>query len=270
VPPERQAAAAPAARRGQGESGNSLKSLAKIADILDCFSVTVRELSVSEIVRRTGLPKSTAHRIIDSLRALGFLDQDATRERYRLGMKLFEYGSTVLSNMELHRVAGPFVESLTRRAGEGVHLCVFNGHHMLLVKRAAPVTSGRNIMTTMEESACYSSGVGKAMLAFQPETVIQRIIDGGLVPLTGRTITDPATLRRELARVRDQGYAIDDGEHEADVRCIGAPIRNSAGRVFAAISVTGPARRMTPERVAGLVPLVLDHAASISARLGWC
>jgi DNA-binding IclR family transcriptional regulator len=261
------------ANGGQAESErgeHTLKSLGKVTDILDCFSVTARELSVTEIARRTRLPKSTAHRIIDSLRACGFLEQDATRERYRLGMKLFEYGSTVLSNMELHRVAGPFVESLTRRAGEGVHLCVFNGHHMLLVKRAMRASSSQNTLTTMEESACYSTGVGKATLAFQSDTVIRRIIEAGLVPFTEHTITDPQALRAELEAVRQRGYAIDNCEHDVDVRCVAAPIRNSNGHVFAAISVSGPARRMTPERLAALAPMVQDHAASISAQLGFC
>ena len=200
----------------------------------------------------------------------GFLDQDSTRERYRLGIKLFEYGSTVLSNMELHRVALlPFVESLTKRAGEGVHLCVFNGAHMLVVKRTVPATSARNTQTTMEESACYTTGVGKATLAFQTDAVVQRIIEAGLVPFTANTITDVAVLRDHLALIRARGYAVDDCEHDVDVRCVAAPIRNSGGRVFAAISVSGPARRMTDDRIATLAPLVTDHAASISAQLGF-
>jgi DNA-binding IclR family transcriptional regulator len=239
-----------------------------VADILDCFSGRARELSVSDIARLTSMPKSTAHRIIDSMRACGFLEQDATHERYRLGMKLFEYGSVVLSNRELHRVAGPFVEALSKRTGEGGHLCVFNGSHMLLVKRAERASVAHNTLTMMEESACYTSGVGKAALAFQAEAVVQRIIDAGLVPFTRNTITDPGLLRTELAHVRERGYAIDDCEHEADIRCVAAPIRNSSGRVFAAISLSGPSRRMTLARLEALAPLVMDHAASISAQLG--
>ena len=265
---------APASVRGQavppkGEPTHHLKSLAKVADILDCFSSTARELSVSEIARLTAMPKSTAHRIIDSMRVCGFLEQDADRERYRLGMKLFEYGSTVLANMELHRVAGPFVEALTKRGGEGSHLCVFNGTHMLLVKRAARLNSSHNTLVTMEESACYTTGVGKATLAFQSDAVVQRIIDAGLVPFTPHTITDATALREELARIRARGFAIDDCEHEADIRCVAAPIRNSGGRVFAAVSLSGPIRRMTRDRAEALAPLVQDHAASISAQLGF-
>jgi IclR family transcriptional regulator, KDG regulon repressor len=258
-----------AAATERAEAAHHLKSLSKVTDILDCFSNTDRELSVTEIARRTAMPKSTAHRIIDSMRHCGLLEQNATRERYRLGIKLFEYGTTVLSSMDLHRIAGPFIQALTRRTGESGHLCVFNGSHMMLVKRVVRIASNHNTLTEMEESACYATGVGKATLAFQSEAVLQRIIDAGLVPFTRNTITDPARLRTELARVHAHGYAIDDCEHDADVRCVAAPIRNSAGRVFAAISLTGPARRMTLERLAALAPLVRDHAASISAQLGY-
>lgn len=252
----------------EGESHN-LKSLFKIADILDCFSLSERELSVSAIARRTGMPKSTTHRIVDSLRAVGFLEQDASRERYRLGLRLFEYGSTVLGSMELNRVANPFVEALTKRSGENVHLCVFNGSHMLLVKRAAQVTSKQNTLTMMEESTCYSTGVGKAALAFQPESTVRKIIDAGLVAFTPHTITDGERLQVELALTRERGYAFDDREHEADIRCVAAPIRNAAGRVFAAVSVSGPVRRFGDNRVAALSSLVVEHAASISAQLGF-
>jgi DNA-binding IclR family transcriptional regulator len=250
-------------------SRHNLKSLFKLADILDCFSTLDRELSVSEIARRTGMPKSTAHRLADSLKAVGFLEQDGNRDQYRLGLKLFELGSTVLANMPLHREARPFVDSLTKLAGEAVHLCVFDGTHMVTVERAERATSAHNTVTTMEASPCYCTGVGKATLAFQGEAVIEKVIRLGLRPLTRNTIIDPQKLLAELDLTRRRGYAFDDGEHEPGVRCVGAPIRNVAGRVFAAISVTGPARRFPDERIAGLAELVTGHAASISARLGY-
>ncbi len=258
-----------AAPRKSGDESSNLKSLFKVADILDCFSVQQRELSVSEIARMLGMPKSTAHRIIDSLRAVGFLEQDATRERYRLGLRLFEYGSTVLGSMDLHRVASPFVEALTKRSGENVHLCVFNGTHMLLVRHAAQASSVHNTLVMMEESPCYSTGVGKAALAFQPEAAVRKVIQAGLTALTPHTITDGDMLRRQLAEIRAQGYAIDDREHEPNIRCVAAPIRNASGRVFAAVSVSGPARRFGENRLPPLASLVVEHAASISAQLGY-
>jgi DNA-binding IclR family transcriptional regulator len=155
-----------------------------------------------------------------------------------------------------------------KRSGESVHLCVFNGSRMLLVRRAAQASNAHNTLTLMEESPCYSTGVGKAALAFQPETTIRKVIQAGLRPFTPQTITDAKKLRDVLAEIRDQSFALDDREHEENVRCVAAPIRNASGRVFAAISVSGPARRLNDGRIASLATLVMDQAMSISAQPG--
>ncbi|MBV9251935.1 MAG: IclR family transcriptional regulator [Acetobacteraceae bacterium] len=256
-------------RAAKGEPSQNLKSLFKIIDILECFSTVDRELSVSEIARRANLPKSTAHRILDSLRAVGLLEQEGNRDRYHLGLKLFEFGSTALANMRLHREARPFIESLSKLSGEAVHLCVFNGTHMLLVKKSERASSPQNTLTTMEASTCHSTGVGKATLAFQSEAVIDKVVRLGLTPHTPSTITDPHRLREELALIRERAYAIDNGEHDMGVRCVAAPIRNASGRVFAAISVSGPSKRITDQRITALATLVKTHAALISAQLGF-
>ncbi len=251
------------------DSRQNVKSLFKMLDVLECFSAVDRALTVIEMARRTGLPRTTVHRIVDSLRALGFLEQDASRERYRLGLKLFELGNTALTNLPLYREARPYVDTLARLSGEDVHLCVFDGSQMVFVERAER-DAGRphNTVTRMEASPCHSTGVGKAALAFQPAVAVERVIRLGLRPFTRNTIVDPGALRRELAAIRARGYSIDNCEHEPDLRCVGAPIRNAAGRVFAAISASGPARRLPDERVPTLAEQVVAHAEAISARLG--
>jgi DNA-binding IclR family transcriptional regulator len=253
-----------------GESGRqSVKSLFKMLDVLECFSTVDRELSAVEIARRTGLPRTTVHRIVDSLRSVGLIEQEASRERYRLGIKLFQLGNTALMNLPLYREAPPFVDTLAKLSGENVHLCVFDGSQMVFVERAE-VDKGRpnNTVTIMEATPCHSTGVGKAALAFQDEAVIDRIIRQGLKRFTPTTVVDSEQLRAELVRIREHGYATDDGEHEPNVRCVAAPIRNSASRVFAGISVSGPGQRMTDARLAKLTPLVISHAEMISVRLG--
>jgi DNA-binding IclR family transcriptional regulator len=255
---------------GVADSRQNVKSLFKMLEVLECYSAVDRELTVIEIARRTGMPRTTVHRIVDSLRALGFLEQDASRERYRLGLKLFELGNVALTNLPLYREARPYVDTLARLSGEDVHLCVFDGSQMVFVERAER-DAGRphNTVTTMEASPCHSTGVGKAALAFQPEAVVERVIRLGLRPFTRNTIVDPVALRRELAAIRARGYSIDNCEHEPDLRCVGAPIRNAAGRVFAAISASGPARRVPDERIPALAEQVIAHAEAISAKLGY-
>lgn len=247
----------------------SIKTLGKLVSVLDCFSTTDRSLTVSEIARRCGLPRSTAHRSILALKEVGFLEQENTRDEYCLGLRLFQLGTTVLNNMDLQPKAGPFVEALSSISKENVHLCVFDGERMVFVERSSGgPTSEHNDTITMEISPCYSTGVGKATLAFQPETVIERIIANGLTPLTPYTIQDAGRLRAELHDIRTRGYAFDLQEHKTDVCCVAAPIRNSAGRVFAAISTSGPAHRMDVETLTRLAPFVTGHADAISRRMG--
>jgi DNA-binding IclR family transcriptional regulator len=252
------------------EGRQSVKSLFKMLDVLEAFSSTEPELSVVEIARRTGLPRTTVHRIVDSLRGVGFLEQDASRDRYRLGLKLFELGGSALMNLPLYREAPPFVDTLAKLSGEDVHLCIFDGAQMVFVNRRSQITPRpHNTVITMEASPCHSTGVGKAALAFQSEVVIDRVVRAGLPRFTPNTIVDPKRLKAELAAIRTRGYSIDDCEHEPELRCVGAPIRNSAGRVFAAISASGPTKRVTSDRVPELARIVITHAELLSIRLGY-
>jgi len=248
----------------------SVKSLFKMLEVLEAFSSTEPELSVVEIARRTGLPRTTVHRIVDSLRSVGFLEQDASRDRYRLGLKLFELGGSALMNLPLYREAPPFVDTLAKLSGEDVHLCIFDGAQMVFVNRRSQIAPRpHNTVITMEASPCHSTGVGKAALAFQSEVVIDRVIRAGLPRFTPNTIVEPKRLKAELAAIRTRGYSIDDCEHEPELRCVGAPIRNSAGRVFAAVSASGPTKRVTSDRVPDLARIVMTHAELLSIRLGY-
>lgn len=246
----------------RGEDG--LKSLVKVMRVLECFSTRDRSLSLGEITQRTGLPKATAHRLLASLREVGMLEQDRERDRYRLGLRLFELGNTVLANMDLHREARPFVEQLTHLSGHSVHLAVFDGRQAVVIHRAD--TQGSPAAFT-EASPAHCTSVGKAILAFQPEETLARLAP--FARYTDATITDPAKLAANLAEARSRGFATDEGEHQPGLRCVGAPIRDSLGRVFAAISVSAPFRELPPGRVPQAAKLARHAADSISRRLGW-
>ncbi|MBL6927649.1 MAG: IclR family transcriptional regulator [Rhodospirillales bacterium] len=248
---------------------NGLKSVHKTVAVLDCFSRNERSLSVADVAEKTGLPKTTAHRILATLREIGFVEQEREREQYRLGIRLFELGSVVLDSMDLPREAAPFVERLIALSGEGSHLCVFDGAHVVTVDHREPDGGTGHRITTILAAPAYCTGVGKAALAFQSEETISRIIQAGLQRYTRTTITEPDELRSELAEIREQGYAVDNCEHEVGLRCVAAPIRNAAGDVFAAISVSGPQVRITDDRVPALAELVMDIAERISRRLGY-
>jgi DNA-binding IclR family transcriptional regulator len=251
----------------RGEDG--LKSLGKVMRVLDCFSTRDRALSLGEICVRTGFPKATTHRLVASLRDVGLLDQDRERDRYRLGLKLFGLGNTVLANMDLHREARPFIEQLTRLSGHSVHLAVFDGRQAVVIHRADPHPEGSPV-AFIEAAPAHCTSVGKAILAFQPPEMLERLaVLGALARYTETTITEPARLAAHLAETRERGWSLDEEEHQPGLRCVGAPIRDQSGRVFAAISVSAPIRELPQSRVAAAVKLVRHTAQGISVALGW-
>jgi DNA-binding IclR family transcriptional regulator len=251
-----------------GQRG-SLKSMQKLMAVLDCFSRYDRSLSLAELSERCRMPKTTVHRLVTSLREAKLLEQDKGRDRYRMGIRLFELGSIVLANLDVHREARDFVERLGEISGESAHLCVFDGTNMVIIEHREPGGSSVNWTTTLSISPSYCTGVGKAALAFQEPATIEKVIRQGLLPYTPNTLTDPDALRADLAETRRRGYSIDEGEHQPNVRCVAAPIRNASGRVFAAISVTGPMDRVTRERVPVLAELVIATANQLSRQLGF-
>jgi DNA-binding IclR family transcriptional regulator len=238
-----------------------------MAVVLGCFSSVERRLSLARLADLTGLPKTTLHRILAALREIGFLEQDAGGG-YALGLGLFQLGSLALANLDLHREAAPVIGRLMRASGEAVHLGVFDGARIVVVERRARPGDARVTITELEAAPAHCTGVGKAALAFQDAAVIERVIRNGLEPFTRSTITQPDALRRELKRIRARGYAVDDGEHTPGVRCVAAPIRDAAGRVFAALSITGPASRIAEARTAALAEMAIRAAAEIGRHLG--
>ena len=246
----------------------SFKSFGKVIRVLECFSLQEPRLSLSEIARRAELPLSTAHRIMATLREARIVEQEGDRELYRLGLKLLELGSMVLANMELHREALPFIEELAHESGETVHLGVFDGSEVVSIEKMDSLHGLASNITIGKGAPAYCTGVGKALLAFQPDSVVDHVCRLGLKRHTPQTLTEPSRLRKELARVRSHGYAVDNMEHQADVRCVAAPVRNHSGDVIASLSISGPATRIPRNRIPALAARVCEVAAEISARLG--
>ena len=251
------------------ERSDVLKSLRKSIRVMGCFSLEEPRLALSEIARRAELPLSTAHRILATLREAGLVEQEGERDLYRLGPKLFELGSMVLANMEVHREALPFIEELSRESGETVHLGVFDGSRVVSIEKMDSSHGLASNITVGKGAPAYCTAVGKALLAFQPDPVVEHVCQQGLVRYTPRTITDSARLRKELEKVRSSGYAVDDGEHQPGLRCVAAPIRNYSGNAIASLSISGPAIRISKEAIPTLAQRVREVAGKLSTRLGY-
>jgi DNA-binding IclR family transcriptional regulator len=248
------------------EASGQMLSYFKMMAILECFSRSDKALTVLQISKRVDLPRTTVHRLVSTLKTLGLLEQDRDRERYRLGLKLFELGNTVLANMDVQREAAESINTLSNKTGLSVHLGVFDGHGIVMVSRLD--SRGLNNVITLESAAAHCSATGKAVLAHQSEAVVKRLVSQGLPAFTTHTITDGEGLKEELRKTLKRGYSIDDREYEDWRRCVGAPIWNASGRVFAAISVTGDKDRYDKKTIPEFAALVKQQARLISARLG--
>ena len=244
--------------------GARAKSLGKVGLVLDSFTRKKPVMTVAELAAATGMPKTTVHRIVSSLRDIGMLDQDGRRQGYRLGLRLFHYGNSVLASLETSKRAHPHVARLQQITGEVIHFHLFDGSQMVCVEREEMASS---TLTTLLTAPIYCTGVGKAFLAFQEMALVKKVISEGLHRLTANTITTEAALLAELEKVRRLGYAVDNEENDIGVKCVGAPVSDARGRVFAAVSVSAPVERMPETRVQGLAPIVIQTAVALSRSL---
>lgn len=252
----------------RGRDTDALKSLEKAVSILECFTTTDRALSVADIERKSGLPRSTAHRLAASLRELGFLEQSHERDRYRLGLRLFQIVQIALTNLDLHRESRAALDNLRRITNLPAHVAVFDGRNAIVVQQSSRTSDNYNHLTQLESAPAYCTSVGKAILAHQPEEVVERIIAGGLVKFTESTLADPDELRRELHEIRKRGYAVDDGEHQPGIRCVGAPILERGGIANAAVSVTSSSWDLPTSNIEEIAKVVIFHTAAIGKSTG--
>ena len=246
-----------------------VKSVFRAVQILDVLS-SDGERSVTEISKSLNFPKSSVHEIISTLLEEGILGKDTDRNRYSLGLKLFELGKQAQANLEISKVAIPSLRGLQEQLDETVHLTVLDGKEVLYIECFESTKRLRTYSVIGIRAPLHCTAVGKAILAHLDEEDVEDVIQSmGLPRFTENTITDRQRLNAEMRKVRDCGFATDDMEHEDGVRCVRAPVRNHTGKVVASISVSGPSQRMTSSRLEEIAPLVMERAAEISRRLGY-
>ena len=248
---------------------NQVRSVRRAIRILEAF----REgpsLTVTELSRALKLPKSSVYELVCTLAAEGLVKKEDSSGRYRLGLRLVELARAANQDLEVRQVARPLIEELRDQFNETVQLTVLDGEEILYVDGCESSRQLRTFFQSGDRAPLYCTALGKAILANLPPGEKERYLRRrGLKAFTLGTLTDPAALRRELDRTAARGYSVDDMEHEEDVRCVGAPIRDREGRTFAAISVSGPAHRLKPGRDREVARRVMAVAEEISSRLGY-
>jgi len=250
------------------QSGEFVQSLARGLTIIRAFDVENPELSLSDVARRTGFPRAAARRFLHTLVTLGYMRTDG--RVFALTPRVLELGFSYLSALSLPEVAQPHLERLSHDVGESVSAAVLDGTDIVYVARVPTrrIMSVRITIGTRFPAAATS--MGRVLLASLPADERARALDDAeLVAHTDRTLIDRGLLDDELDHVRERGWALVDGELEAGLRSVAAPLHSRDGRVVAAINISSSATRDTLEHLRdAYVPRLLDTARGIDADLG--
>lgn len=245
-----------------------LRSVARALDILQAFGRGQPELGVTELARVLRLSKSTVHRLLRLLASRGVVAQDPATRRYRLGVELLWLGSLVRDGMDLRREALPVMRELQARAGETVNLNVERDGHRVCIEKVETSHPIRDFVDIGRPLPLYAGASGKVLLAHLPDQRVAEILRAADPAAIAGRLPTGAALRRELARIRRQGYASTSGERVEGASSVSAPVWDAEGRVVASLSISGPSYRFRPERVRVFARLVVSAAREISGRLG--
>ena len=253
-----------------GSETKGTETATRVADVLLLFTDGPQTLGVTAIARSLGLSKTVVHRTLSSLVSRGFLVSDAQTRGYRLGPSLASLGARALRDSDLRTAALPVMRALHGVTGETVTVSArVPGGRVYLDQ----VESTREIKMTVELGRRFPLHAGSSstcILAFLPEAEREQVLSGdSLVSLTGKTITDPAELRRRIERVRLTGVAQSDGERQSGAGSVAAPVFGFDGEVVGSISVCGPAYRMHREAREQIIPHLRRGAEEVSLALGW-
>ncbi|MGE5140800.1 MAG: IclR family transcriptional regulator [Rudaea sp.] len=225
-------------------------------------------IALAETASKLHLSRSTAHRYLITLEKLGAIERDG-QDRFHLGLKMIELAGRTLSSNDLRQQGEPFLRELASRTEETSHLAVLSGLEVVYIAKADSARAIRMYSHIGARAPVYSTALGKAILAHSDKTLFEQVVQAGLVSRTPHSITSRRALLQEIERVRQRGFAVDAEENELGVCCLGAPVFDYSSRPIAAISISGPAERITPARQPELGRVVRDAALRLSRRMGY-
>lgn len=243
------------------DTSSSVKTVNRMVRILDCFSPDRPAWSLAEFSAHLDLPKSTLHRFLTSLEAHGILRRDPADMRWRLGYRLFTWGSLAVESTGLRHIARPAMRELVDATGETAILTVYGDQEVICIEKVETHHPVRVALEVGSRRPPHAGASSKVLMAFLPPEEIQAIIrDKGLPRLCTRTITDPQALMAELARIRQQGYAESREETDPGAWGVATPILDRHGGLVAAIGIAGPTSRYS-DRIASQAATQCRQAA---------
>lgn len=251
------------------KSNYIIRSVAHALDVIEEFYGDADELGVTDLSKRLKLHKNNIFRLLATLESRGYIEQNKATENYRLGVRSLQLGQAYVGRMGLLRQARPIMEALVKQCRESSYVAVVRRGGMVPLDSVDADQPVRLVSQIGELLPLHCTAPGKVHLAFESEDELKSRLSDGLKKYTPSTITERPALVQQLRAVTEKGYAVDTGEYVEDVRSIAAPIKDYTGRVVGALAVSGPAYRLTNDRLQKeMAPLVVKAGAELSSRLG--
>lgn len=248
---------------------STLSSVRNAARVLKEFAGN-RELGVTELSRRLGIGKSTAHRLVNTLAAEKLLEQDPDTGAYRLSLTMYELGTSVYRHVDLHEACTPVLDRLRNATEETVQVAVLEGREVVYVERRESPKTLRLFGRIGHRNDAHCTSTGKLLLAFLAPDELDILLKGWrLEAKTPHTITKVTELRRVLEATRSRGWAENVNEAEVGVASVAAPIRNGMGEVVASVSIAGPVQRLGGSALRRFAGPCIEAGLAISRRLGY-
>ncbi|HEX9777597.1 MAG TPA: IclR family transcriptional regulator [Geopsychrobacteraceae bacterium] len=248
-----------------------IQAVSHALDLLEQFHGDVDELGVTELSKRLKLHKNNVFRLLATLESRGYIEQNKATENYRLGLKALELGQTFIKQMGLLRQAKPILEEMVQDSNETSYVAIFKDNYTVYLDVVETNLTVRVVSRVGSRLPAYCTAAGKVHMAHMTEEELEELLPAqDFIQHTPTTITSISTLKAELEKIREQGYAIDDEELDPGVRCVAVPIRDYTRRIVGAVSISGPSMRFSDERIEKeLIPLALRAGSDLSTRLGY-
>jgi DNA-binding IclR family transcriptional regulator len=255
---------------GARKERGGIQSIERAIAILEEVARNRDGISLADLSKSVGLHNSTTFHLVKTMAQLGYISQGLDTKRYRIGSKLFTLAAGALDESTLLALATPVLETLAGETGEAAHFAIRSGNDIVVIARTAGSGLLQLVDRTGSQRPAHATALGKVLLAALTEAQVRHFLsEADLRRFTPKTIVERAALLREIEEVRRMGIAYDDGEFDAEVRCVAVPVHDFAGRVAGAIGVSGPVWRLSLQSLHEKARQVREAARALSAQLGY-
>ena len=246
----------------------TVPALDRALSILELLAKSRAGLTLPELVKESGIPRSSVHYLLVTLERRGYVERSERTSRYLFGLNMVQLANAAWSGLSLRQQAAPFLNKLMRKTQLTVHMAILKENEAVIVAKHSTLDGARTATWVGKRMDVHCTALGKALIAYLSEPQLERIVrEHGLPRHNENTIYSPRKLREELVRVVQQGHAIDDEEDELGLCCIGVPVLDTGGRPIAAISVSGTSSQINDASYPFLIREVKAAAEEMSESL---